>query len=142
MTTGIWLLIVGILGGSGTTLGIWLAVEKNKNETAEILAGQADIVQAVGEAANKAIEGQHDIQRNLTAPDLVAYACSAEGIAAAPQLCREMFCRMQQRGLDSKTGDECEEITNIINSTIILKQCGGLDDGAYQACLRIFEKRK
>lgn len=142
MTTGLWLLLVGILGGSGTTLGIWLAVEKNKNETAALLAGQADIVQAVGEAANKAIEGQHDIQRNLTAPDLVAYACSAEGVEVSPLLCREMFCRMQQRGLDSKTGDECEEITNIMNSIVIVKQCYGLEDEPYQDCLRVFEKRK
>lgn len=142
MTTALWLLLLGLLGGSGTTLGVWLAVEKRKNDTATILEGQAKIVTEVGTAATKIAEGQLDVQRNLTAPDLVAYACSKEGVAANPQLCREMFCRMQQRGIDSKTGDECEEITNIMNSLVILKACDGKNDGEYTACIRIFEKRK
>jgi hypothetical protein len=49
---------------------------------------------------------------------------------------------MQQRGIDSQTGDECEEITNVINSLEILKACDGKVDGVYNACIRIFEKRK
>jgi len=137
------LFLIGLLTGGLTTTGtLWAISAAGKDNTAEVIKGQADIISEVGKVSDKVAQGQLDIQRNLTAPDLIEYACSKEGLAADPLVCREMFCRMQQRGLDSKTGDECEEITNVINSLVILKACHGRKDGEYNACIRIFEKRK
>jgi hypothetical protein len=117
-------------------------LDRSKVDLGEVFKGQADIISQVGKVSDQVAQGQLDVQRNLTAPDLIEYACSKEGLEANPLVCREMFCRMQQRGIDSKTGDECEEITNVINSLEILKACDGRKDGEYTACIRIFEKRK
>ena len=39
-----------------------------------------------------------------------------------PGLCREIWCLMQTRGVDSKTGESyCESISNINNSIKIIK---------------------
>jgi hypothetical protein len=124
------------------TAGGIIALDRSKVDLGEVFKGQADIISQVAKVSDAVAQGQLDVQRNLTAPDLIEYACSKEGLKANPLVCREMFCRMQQRGLDSKTGDECEEITNVINSLEILKACEGRKDGEYNACIRIFEKRK
>jgi len=54
--------------------------------------------------------------------DLVQIPCSAEFIKEnSDMLCRELFCRMQQRGIDSKTsGADCAAISNINNSLKII----------------------
>ena len=64
--------------------------------------------------------------KQVTDPDLVAVSClGKEHIDQhGDLLCREMFCRLQQRGIDAKTSStECEEISNIaINKKIILNR--------------------
>ena len=141
MTT-LSIILISALGGGLVTAGGIIALDRNKVDLGEVFKGQADIISQVGKVSDQVAQGQLDVQRNLTAPDLIEYACSKEGLEANPLVCREMFCRMQQRGIDSKTGDECEEITNVINSLEILKACDGRKDGEYNACIRIFEKRK
>lgn len=142
MTLGLWI-AVGVLTGALGTTGVWVGVERNKASKAGLLDGQAEIIKAVGSVSDQVATGQLDVQKNLTAPDLISVACSKEYLEAKGDLlCREMFCRMQQRGVDSQTGDECEEITNLLNSIEILKNCGQKEEGAYTACIRIFEKRK
>ena len=141
MTT-LSIILISALGGGLVTAGGIIALDRSKVDLGEVFKGQADIISQVGKVSDQVAQGQLDVQRNLTAPDLIEYACSKEGLEANPLVCREMFCRMQQRGLDSKTGDECEEITNVINSLEILKACDGRKDGEYTAFIRIFEKRK
>ena len=136
------LVLLGALGGGLVTTGTIIALDRSKDNIGEIMTGQASIISELAKFTDQIASGQIDIQKNLTAPDLIEYACSKEGLEANPLVCREMFCRMQQRGIDSQTGDECEEITNVINSLEILKACEGKEDGVYNACIRIFEKRK
>jgi len=63
-----------------------------------------------------------------------------------------MFCRLQTRGIDSKTsGSECEEISNIANTKAILKACvqtvkvdgEELETSSLnEDCVDLFSKRK
>lgn len=59
----------------------------------------------------------------LASIDLVQVPCSSEFITAnGDLLCRELFCRMQQRGIDAKTSSaDCASISNINNSIKIIK---------------------
>ena len=66
-----------------------------------------------------------EVLKQVTSPDLVSVSCSKEHIDQhGDLLCREMFCRLQSRGIDSKTsGSECEQIANIANTIQILDAC-------------------
>lgn len=72
-------------------------------------------------------EKQQDVIIQLTDLDLVKEACSTAFIVDKEQgdvLCRELFCRMQQRGMDAKTGaTECEAISNAANKKMIINFC-------------------
>ncbi len=54
--------------------------------------------------------------------DLVKIPCSEEFISTnGDLLCRELFCRMQQRGIDAQTSAaDCAAISNINNSLKII----------------------
>ena len=127
MTWWGWILIGTIVGGGGTA-GTFMALNR-----------RPDIVPVVIVPDNKVAEEQIAVQKQLTNIDLLEIPCSMEYIDKHEDgLCREMFCRMTTRGIDSKTsGQECESIGNILNSVVILKACEGSED-----CERIFEKRK
>lgn len=117
-------------------------------------------------------EKQQDVVLQLTDLDLVKEACSSEFIVDKAQgdvLCRELFCRMQQRGVDAKTGaTECEAISNVKNKITIHDFCtqtstktvieptsieeGGLetsivteitvtDPVAFKSCIEFFDRR-
>ena len=97
--------------------------------------------------------GQQDVIKQVTDPDLVAVSCSKEHIDQhGDLLCREMFCRLQQRGIDAKTSStECEEISNIANTKIILESCvqkvkvdgEELETSTLnEECVDLFSKRK
>lgn len=66
-----------------------------------------------------------EVLKQVTSPDLVSVSCSKEHIDQhGDLLCREMFCRLQSRGVDAKTsGSECEQIANIANTIQILQAC-------------------
>ena len=127
MTWWAWILI-GVVAGGGGTAGTFLALNKNIDPPTVVIVPD-----------NKVAEDQIAVQKQLTNIDLLEVPCSMEYINKHTDgLCREMFCRMTTRGIDSKTsGQECESIGNILNSIVILKACGGSED-----CERIFEKRK
>lgn len=133
--------IVWCLGGAlvtgGTIWGVQEAARKNDANTAEVIAEFAKL-------DSKLDDAQFLKAKNLTNTDLLKIPCSNEYIDKnGDLLCREMFCRLQTRGLDSAASQsECEEISNIQNSLQILKACDGKDAGAYQACVNVFEKRK
>lgn len=88
-------------------------------------------------------ETQQEIIKQLTDIDLLQSPCSMEFIEAKGDLlCREMFCRMMTRGIDSKTaGSECEQISNIANTQIIREDCRMSTEGE-EECYRLYRERK
>lgn len=140
--------IVCALGGSIVTGGtIWAIAEnsrKKEQTTQAIVEAQSNIVSAVSQIKSELAEAQLEATKNLTDTDLLEIPCSQEYIDKnSDLLCREMFCRLQSRGLDSASSQaECEEISNIQNSLKILDACKDLDEGAYRACVGVFNQRK
>jgi len=68
---------------------------------------------------------QQEVVKQLTNLDLLVVPCSTEYISQAGDLlCREMYCRVMTRGIDSQTaGQECEQISNVANSKIMIEHC-------------------
>ena len=88
-------------------------------------------------------ETQQEIIKQLTDIDLLEVPCSKEFIEEKGDLlCREMFCRMMTRGIDSQTsGQECEQISNIANTQIIRADCKNEEFGD-EDCYRLYRERK
>mgnify|MGYP003633992192 CR=1 FL=1 len=86
---------------------------------------------------------QQEIILQLTDIDLLQVPCSKEFILEKDNLlCREMFCRMMTRGIDSKTGgSECEEISNLANSQSIMDSCIK-DPINSEKCFTLYRERK
>tara|TARA_Y100000592_G_C5403840_1_gene284551 strand:+ start:380 stop:802 length:423 start_codon:yes stop_codon:yes gene_type:complete len=66
---------------------------------------------------------ESEVGEKLADIDLLQVPCSSEYIAQVGNdlLCREMFCRMQQRGLDSQTsGADCAGISNMNNTLLFI----------------------
>ena len=133
-----------IAGGVGLVLGATtvFVITKDKEEPIE---QPSPVVVVGGDETSQA--------QQVTSPDLVSVSCSKEHIDLhGDLLCREMFCRLQTRGIDSKTsGSECEEISNIANTKAILKSCvqkvkvDGEDletSSLNEDCVDLFSKRK
>jgi len=136
-----------IAGGVGLILGGAAVFVVTKTE--EPVEATPPVVVVSDPVAN----GQQDVIKNVTSPDLVSVSCSKDHIDKhGDLLCREMFCRLQQRGIDAKTsGSECEEISNIANTKIILDSCiqevkveGSEDQVSVfnEDCTRLFRERK
>ena len=123
--------IVGIVIGVGGALGIQQA-SKPKEPT---------VVQVGGDEVAK---GQVEVQKQLIDLDLLVVPCSSEYVTANNDLlCREMFCRMQQRGIDAQTSQQdCSEISNIANTKAIQKSCENMQGEVFEACIDLFFKRK
>ena len=124
-----WLLYIGLsLGSAGgsSALTYWITRKPEQPQTEQVAKGQIEV------------------QKNLTEPDLLELPCSLDYITARGEgLCREMFCRMTTRGIDSKTsGSECESISNTINKALILEVCAKpteLDE--QKKCIEFFDRR-
>ncbi|MEC8257198.1 MAG: hypothetical protein VXZ87_03920 [Bacteroidota bacterium] len=87
-------------------------------------------------------EKQQDVILQLTDFDLVKPVCAPKFIEENTDLlCREMFCRMQQRGVDAKTGNECENIANVSNKKAILKACKHAIPEVERECIEFFDRR-
>jgi len=84
------------------------------------------------------------VQKQLIDLDLLVVPCSSEYVTANNDLlCREMFCRMQQRGIDAQTSQQdCSEISNIANTKAIQKSCENMQGEVLEACIDLFFKRK
>ena len=138
-------LIIGfaalILGAGGGAVSTWTIMRNRPVQVVE---------------TNKIVEKMVEVDRNLTETHLLEIPCSTEYIATnGESLCREMFCRMTQRAGNAGSGTssqkECESISNLINSELILKKCykelksdttGDELRIREENCIRIFEKRK
>jgi hypothetical protein len=88
--------------------------------------------------------GQIELSKQLTDLDLLKEPCDPKYVTAnGDGLCREMFCRMQARGIDAGAeGSECESISNLNNSATILQVCGDPTSDSFDACLDVFTTRK
>tara|TARA_R100000152_G_C6743555_1_gene167256 strand:+ start:416 stop:820 length:405 start_codon:yes stop_codon:yes gene_type:complete len=126
--------VVGLLVGIGGTVGIQVATKPKPQEK--------PIIVAVG--GDEVAKGQTEVQKELIDLDLLVEPCSKEFIKDKDALlCREMFCRMQQRGIDSSTSQiDCSEISNIANTKEIQDACKGLQNEALDQCTDLFFKRK
>lgn len=112
ITSYILIGLTGLFIGSITTLAIKKDLRPKKEDTVIVVGDETS-------------EAQQEVIKQVTSPDLVSVSCSKEHIDQhGDLLCREMFCRLQQRGIDAKTSSsECEEISNIANTKIILESC-------------------
>mgnify|MGYP004037343087 CR=1 FL=1 len=126
-------LIIGLSGlilGGATTLAITKKKEQPVSQPVEpIIIEPADPV--------------GDVAKQLTNLDLLIEPCSAEYIKEnSDLLCREMYCRVMQRGVEAKTsGAECEEIANVANSQVIINHCETFIDGS-EECYEKYRERK
>ena len=135
MTTIIISAVVGLVVGIGGTIGIQQAT-KPKEEA-------KPLVVAVG--GDEVAQGQVEVQKELIDLDLLVEPCSKEFIQEQKDslLCREMFCRMQQRGIDAQTSQtDCESISNIANTKTIQDACKDLEGDELTACTELFFRRK
>src|SRR5210317_1133511 len=84
-----------------------------------------------------------DVAKQLTNLDLLVEPCSAEYIKEnGDLLCREMYCRVMQRGVEAKTsGAECEDISNVANSQIIINHCESFLEKK-EECYEKYRERK
>lgn len=124
-------ILAGIFGGIALTSSVWVYVERHKPP--------AQVVDV--EAVVESVMEQHKPAVQLTDKDIIAVPCSSAYIEAHGQaLCREMFCRMTTRGIDTKTsGGECERISNLINKTHVIDVCSQQND--FAACVDLYDKR-
>tara|TARA_B100000214_G_C23966834_1_gene628100 strand:- start:1040 stop:1417 length:378 start_codon:yes stop_codon:yes gene_type:complete len=123
-------LLYGILGG--LVLGVGGTLYAKKGKSIDVKPVSEPVVITESKVAEK-----------LTDVDLIKVPCSSEYINEhGDLLCREMFCLMQTRGVDSKVaGAECSAISNVQNTLVILDTCrveGELED----KCIQIYRERK
>lgn len=121
--------VIGLLSGAGTTAGIFAALKTKQKTT------------------NTATE-QVKLQQKLTDYDLVKPVCTPEFIKSSVDgslLCRELFCRMQQRGIDSKTSQvDCSNIGNMLNKSSLYRFCqtrAKNDKDVFKACIELYDRR-
>lgn len=110
-------ILISVLGGIvAGGLGTLVITKNNQEESVE---------QPVIVVEDPVANGQQEVIKQVTSPDLVSVSCSKEHIDKhGDLLCREMFCRLQTRGIDAQTsGAECEQISNIANTIQILEAC-------------------
>ncbi len=129
-------IIIAAVIGLGIGIGGTLFAKRDKKEEPVIVAVGGDEV----------ARGQVDVQKQLTDLDLVKEICAPSFIVDQKQtdlLCREMFCRMQQRGIDAQTSQsDCSEIANIANTKSIQDACQDLKGEELDGCIELFFKRK
>lgn len=121
----------GLIVGGVTTAAVVHKRQQDQNTTPPI------IVQ------DQVATEQQEIIKQLTNLDMLVQPCSTEYINQnSDLLCREMYCRIMTRGIDSQTsGQECEEISNVANSKIMIKHCETfLDDR--EECYEKYRERK
>ena len=121
----------GLFVGSLTTI----AIVKDRQADSQIVA---PIV-----VSDQVAKGQQEVIKQLTDLDLLIEPCSSVYIKDQGNLlCREMYCRVMTRGIDAKTsGSECEEISNVSNSRIIINHCESFLEHK-EECYEKYRERK
>lgn len=126
-----------LIGLGGIVLGgvSALIITKEKKEDSQIVT---PIV-----VSDQVAKGQQEVIKQLTSLDLLLEPCSSVYIKEQGNLlCREMYCRVMTRGIDAKTsGSECEEISNVSNSQIIINHCESFLEHT-EECYEKYRERK
>ena len=124
--------IIGLVLGIGGTVGVQHLAKKPDDP----------VIIAVG--GDEVAKGQTEVQKKLIDLDLLVEPCSKSFIESKDNLlCREMFCRMQQRGIDASTSQQdCSEISNIANTKEIQSSCELFKADERTECVDLFFKRK
>jgi|TARA_Y100000593_G_C4294698_1_gene330022 hypothetical protein len=133
-------ILLGIFTGSLTTTGIILGAQMRSDRLQAIQLAQDNALKEMALISAHIQKEELEIQKNLTAPDLLEVACSEAYLKDNTDLlCRELFCRLQTREGDGASQVECESMSNIANSLVILEAC---KDTQFDECIDLFERRK
>ena len=135
-------LALGLGIGTVGTTGIYVWIEQKSKKWEVMQENQSKTIEALASIQADIQKGEIELQKNLTAPDLLKVACSQEYLSSNDDLlCREMFCRLQTREGDGAAQSECEEISNVSNSLSVLGTCQkmGLET---EVCISYIGKRK
>jgi len=125
--TVIQAIAIGLLGGTLGTTGIYIWLDSKSQNLEKINESQAKQIAALASIQASIHKGELELQKNLTAPDLLNVACSESYLnVQGDLLCREMFCRLQTREGDGASQSECEEIANVSNSLHVISTCKDL----------------
>lgn len=118
-------LLVGLLVGVGSTV-IGTKIQDKKPIVIE----------------DKTSQVQQEVIKQLTDLDIVEKLCTPENVDKTENrlLCRELTCLVYSRGIDSKTGESCEEIQNLANTVSLIDYCTKQEDT--EKCFEVFWKRK
>jgi hypothetical protein len=136
-------LIAGVLTGGLTTAAIVIGVQQRSARLTAIQSNQNDTLAELATINSNIQKEKIDIQKNLTAPDLLDVSCSMDYLSAhGDLLCRELFCRLQTREGDGASQSECDSIANMSNSLHILRACNDTVSPEWDRCIAVFEKRK
>ncbi len=136
-------LLVGLFTGGLATSGIVIGLQNRSARLIAIEGKQGEALTQLATLNTTIAQGQLDIQKNLTAPDLLEVACSVEYLDNhGDLLCREMFCRLQTREGDGASQSECDSIANMSNSLYILRACSDTVTPEWDRCIAVFNSRK
>ena len=136
-------LIIGSLSGGLITTTIVIGLSSRSERLANLESSQTEALNNIVKLNASVAEGNIDIKKSLTAPDLLSVACSMEHLNIhGDLLCREMFCRLQTREGDGASQKECESRANISNSLHILNACSDTVSPEFEKCLTVFDRRK
>ena len=118
-------LLVGLLVGVGSTV---IGTQLDKKEPVVI--------------EDKTSQVQQEVIKQLTDLDIVEKLCTPKNVEKTEDrlLCRELTCLVYSRGIDSKTGESCEEIQNLANTVSLIDYCTKQTD--VEKCFETFWKRK
>jgi len=118
-------LLVGLLVGVGSTV---IGTQLDKKEPVVI--------------EDKTSQVQQEVIKQLTDLDIVEKLCTPKNVEKTEDrlLCRELTCLVYSRGIDSKTGESCEEIQNLANTVSLIDYCTKQTD--VEKCYEVFWKRK
>ena len=118
-------LLIGLLVGVGSTV---IGTKLDKKEPVII--------------EDKTSQAQQEVIKQLTDLDIVEKLCTPKNVEKTEDrlLCRELTCLVYSRGIDSKTGESCEEIQNLANTVSLIDYCTKQTD--VEKCYEVFWKRK
>ena len=136
------IVIISAMSGALLTTGAILAIENRSKQWEKISTDQSEVIKGLATLSGEMQKGKIDLQKNLTAPDLIEVPCSEQFIDKNGEgLCREMFCRLQTREGDGASQSECEEIANLNNTISILTECKNMEVEIDQ-CINVLDTRK
>ena len=122
MEIGISLLIGLVVGVASTIIGTKINPPQKSEEVAT---------------------AQQEVIKQLTDLDIVEKLCAPKNVTKIEDrlLCRELTCLVYSRGIDSKTGESCEEIQNLANTVSLIDYCKeNMENNS--DCYDIFWRRK